>query len=135
MKIVIDNNVLISAALLKQSVPFFTVEKATKNHDILRSPNTLKEFIDTLSRPKFDKYFEDSSIKEDFILSFLAASRNIEVVHNVSACRDPKDNKYLDLALSGKADLIITGDADLLVLHPFRNISIISPKDFLDNYK
>jgi uncharacterized protein len=134
MNIVIDNNVLISAALLKQSVPFFAFEKATKNHDILRSPNTLKEFVNTLSGSKFDKYFEDTSKKEDFILSFLASSRNIEIVHNVNICRDPKDNKYLELALSGNADIIITGDADLLVLHPFRNILIISPKNFLDNY-
>jgi uncharacterized protein len=61
-------------------------------------------------------------------------SKIIDVNQQVSVCRDPKDNMYLELALSGKADVIITGDNDLLILHPFINIPIITPKDFLDLY-
>jgi uncharacterized protein len=52
--------------------------------------------------------------------------------HSIKICRDPKDNMYLELALSGKADCIITGGPDLLVLHPFENIRVMSPKELLD---
>lgn len=49
----------------------------------------------------------------------------------VRACRDPKDDKFLSLAVSGGADLILTGDKDLLDLHPFRGIAIVSPQQYL----
>lgn len=55
----------------------------------------------------------------------------IDVKERVLDCRDPKDNKFLELAVSGKADFIITGDADLLSLHPWRGIGILSPADYL----
>ncbi len=58
----------------------------------------------------------------------------IEPIEKISICRDPKDNMYLEIAIAGKADLIITGDSDLLVLHPFCNIPVITPKMFLDNF-
>ena len=49
----------------------------------------------------------------------------------VRECRDPKDDKFLELALNGRADLIITGDADLLVLNPWRGIEIVTPREYL----
>ena len=55
----------------------------------------------------------------------------VRVSEIVTDCRDPKDNKFLELALSGKADFIITGDDDLLNLHPWRGIAILSPADYL----
>ena len=55
----------------------------------------------------------------------------IDVVDVVTDCRDPKDNKFLESALSGKGSHIITGDSDLLVLHPFRGIAIVNPNSFL----
>ena len=58
----------------------------------------------------------------------------IEPVVKISECRDPKDNKFLELAVAGKADCIVTGDKDLLELHPFRNIRIITPKEFLTQF-
>ncbi|MCE7922369.1 MAG: putative toxin-antitoxin system toxin component, PIN family [Haliscomenobacteraceae bacterium CHB4] len=50
----------------------------------------------------------------------------------IQACRDPKDNKYLEAAVAAQADCIISGDPDLLALHPFRNIPVLSPRDFLN---
>ena len=58
-------------------------------------------------------------------------SELVEVTAAVSACRDPKDYKFLELALSGAATHIISGDGDLLALHPFRGITILSPHDFV----
>jgi len=47
------------------------------------------------------------------------------------ACRDPKDNKFLELAVAGEATHIVTGDSDLLVLNPFRDIAVLTPSEFL----
>ena len=56
----------------------------------------------------------------------------IPITETITACRDPKDDKFLEFAVSGQADLIISSDNDLLVLHPFRGISILKPVAFLD---
>lgn len=56
----------------------------------------------------------------------------MEVTQRVKECRDPKDDKFLKLAVNGNATLIVSGDKDLQVLHPFRNIPILSPREFLD---
>ncbi|MCF8358101.1 MAG: putative toxin-antitoxin system toxin component, PIN family [Prolixibacteraceae bacterium] len=134
MRVVIDNNVLISAALLKHSVPFKTFEKAVKTHVLLSSHRVLEEFLNTIFKPKFDRYFKDDLAKKGFVISFISTSTDINVKHHITLCRDPKDNMYLELALSGKAACIVTGDKDLLVLDPFRNIRIITPKEFLDQF-
>ena len=57
----------------------------------------------------------------------------IDVIEQINECRDPKDNKYLELAVSGKAECIVTGDDDLLVLNPFRGIEILTVQEFLAN--
>src|SRR5690242_16682206 len=116
MRIVFDNNVLISAALLKNSIPYRAFEKAIKHHVVLRSHDTLSELTRTIFRSKFDHYFKDNYSRIAFIFSFIYASQFIEVNHIVNICRDPMDNMYLELALSGGAEYIITGDSDLLVL-------------------
>ncbi len=56
----------------------------------------------------------------------------ITIIEQITDCRDPKDNKFLELAINGNATCIITGDKDLLVLHPFRGISILTPRLFLE---
>jgi putative PIN family toxin of toxin-antitoxin system len=134
MKVVFDNNVLISAALLKNSVPFKAFRKAVEIHTILRSQKILAELQSTIFRSKFDRYFQDNSAREGFVLSFIASSINTEVTHKVTVCRDIKDNMYLELALSGKATCIVSGDSDLLALHPFCSIPVVTPKEFLDNF-
>lgn len=50
----------------------------------------------------------------------------------ITACRDPKDDKFLELAVSGRATHIISGDTDLLTLNPFRGIAILPPRAFLE---
>ncbi len=70
----------------------------------------------------------------EFLLEFKEVCQSIEICHDINICRDPKDNMYLELALSGKADYVVTGDKDLLVLHPFENIPILSATDFFVNF-
>lgn len=131
---VIDTNVLISAAIVKQSVSDLTVRKAFLNDIVICSAQTTLELSETLKKEKFDKFFKSKYERDLFIHLFAKQARQIEVNHRVEVCRDPKDNKYLELALSGKADVIITGDQDLLVLNPFENIRIVTPFEFLNQF-
>ena len=85
---------------------------------------------DVLHRPKFDKYVSES-LRLEFLSAFVRKAELIRVTEVVTECRDSKDNKFLELALSGKGSHIVTGDSDLLVLHPFRTISVLTPQSFL----
>ncbi|HEV8160029.1 MAG TPA: putative toxin-antitoxin system toxin component, PIN family, partial [Pyrinomonadaceae bacterium] len=67
-------------------------------------------------------------------VGFLKVAEMVETSETIVVCRDPKDDKLLELALSGNADFLVTGDKDLLVLNPFRGgVKIITPREFLDN--
>jgi|SRR5882724_4449443 len=127
---VIDTNVTVSAALLPHSVPRQAFDVAAFHGELLLSEATLAELEEVLRRPKFDRY-----VREEQRLEFLAALVRdavlIEVTEAVKECRDPKDDKFLELALSGKATYIVTGDADVLALHPFRTIAVVTPKTFV----
>jgi predicted nucleic acid-binding protein len=60
------------------------------------------------------------------------AAEEVFVSAPIRACRDPRDDKFLEAAVHGHADLILTGDRDLLDLHPFRAIAILTPAAYLD---
>lgn len=92
--------------------------------------HSLEELADVLGRPRFDSYISYQEHKE-FLMALLDASELVEVVDQIQVCRDPEDDKILELAVSGKTDYILTGDDDLLVLNPFQRVSIITPTDFL----
>lgn len=133
MKVVFDNNVLISSVLIKNGVPDKALTKAATDFTLLCSEVVFNEFVTKLCNPKFDKYVSLGT-RKSVLEYFEKIALFIEPTEKIAVCRDPKDNMVLELAISGKADLIITGDADLLVLHPFCNISVITPKLFLDNF-
>lgn len=127
---VIDTNTLISAFLLANSTSRKAIDKAISKGIIAVSNETLNEFSDTFIRPKFDKYIS-LDLRLEIIEQFKFLSKLIKPKLAITACRDPKDNKFLEVAVSAKAMLIITGDEDLLVLHPFKNISIVTASTFL----
>ncbi len=87
-----------------------------------------------LFRPKFDNYISLSR-RLAFYESLRITAEFIESAAPISACRDPKDDKFLALALTGHANFILTGNRDLLILHPFRHIDILSPRQYLDRQK
>ncbi len=128
---VVDSNTLISNLLLPDSIPALAVRKALGTGDLLVSTSTLGELADVLGRPKFRNYLSDEERREFFQLLSRVAIR-IEILRTVTACRDPKDDQFLELAVNGRADAVVTGDADLPALHPFLGIPILSPKAFLD---
>lgn len=132
MVVVIDNNVIISAAMFWTSIPAQALRKARKNEfKIIASQNTLTELFNTLLNSKFDKYVTISK-RIEFFEIYKNALQIIPVTTSINACRDPKDNMFLELAVSENANLIVSGDKDLLELNPFRNIQIISPKEFIE---
>jgi uncharacterized protein len=130
LKFVIDTNILVSSILMASSKPDQALKKARKIGFILFSENTFSELKEVLNRRKFDKYILLET-RLEFLSKIKLESELIEVMETIDLCRDPKDNKFLELAVSGNADFIITGDEDLLVLNTFRNIEIISVNDFL----
>ena len=134
MIIVLDTSVLISAAILKASIPDLAVRKALNQNTVIRSDQVMHELATRLKKKKFDKYFRNEYERDFFVHLYILKSKLIKVTHSISICRDPSDNMFLELALSGKADAIVSSDPDLLVLNPFENIPIISPKEFLEKF-
>ncbi|WP_232826329.1 putative toxin-antitoxin system toxin component, PIN family [Cyanothece sp. BG0011] len=129
-RFVVDTNVLISALLIKDSSAFKAIQTIEKIGFTLYSDQTLEEITQVLQRKKFDKYLTIEE-RQEFILKFVEKSESVIITESITVCRDSKDNKFLELAISGKADFIITGDEDLLILNPFQNISIMTISEFL----
>lgn len=129
-KFVFDTNVLISAFLFSQSKPRQALEKAQTIGIIILSNSVLLELEQVLFRPKFDKYLTLSR-RQEFLEDLTEIAQFIDVTEQINECRDPKDNKYLELAVNGQAESLVTGDDDLLVLNPFRGIDILTVQEFL----
>ena len=130
MRIVVDTGVVVSALLLPRSLPRQAFDVAAARGRLLVSDETIAELDDVLRRPKFDKYVSETQ-RLEFLAAFVREAEVIDVVDVVTECRDPKDNTFLELALSGKGSHVVTGDSDLLALHPFRGIAIVAPQLFL----
>jgi uncharacterized protein len=130
---VVDSNLLVSRMLAGQSRAGLAVHHAMQTGSVLFSAATFAEFADVLMRPKFDPYVSVED-RRNYITLIRRSALWIEILRPIQACRDPKDDKILETAVNGNADAIITGDKDLLVLHPFLGIPIISPADFLSQF-
>ena len=128
---VFDTNVIVSALLLKQSVSRQAFDKAFRQGKLLLSLATINELNEVLKREKFNKYVHESE-RIRFLTALVREAILVEVNETVTECRDPKDNKFLELAVSGQATCIVSGDKDLLILHPFRGTPIMTPRSFLD---
>jgi uncharacterized protein len=132
-RFVFDTNTIISASLLLGSVSNRALLHAFEIGTIMVSHTTFAELTEVLFRKKFDKYLSIER-KIQIIQKLEHDTRLCEVNVTITDCRDPKDNKFLELAVESGASCIITGDKDLLVLHPYKNIPILSPADFLDKF-
>lgn len=129
-RIVLDTNTLVSRLLLPNSIPGQAVRKAVEDGDILMSESTLFELADVLGREKFDAYVSIED-REEFLRMLGRIVEMITILHAVHDCRDVQDNQILEVAVNGQAQVIMTGDKDLLVLKPFRDIPILKPADYL----
>lgn len=130
-RIVIDTSVLVSRLLLPRSVPAQAVRLARKRGLLLVSEATMYELAEVLARNKFDRYITVEN-RRKFLRQLRSRTESVPIIQLVRECRDPEDDKILEVALNGRADVIITGDEDLLALHPWREIAIVTPAEYLD---
>lgn len=131
MRSVLDTNVLVNALLVPRSKPRQALDRAFREGKVLLSFATLTELYDVLHRKQFRRYIDEEDARS-FIAALARESEWINVNAQIKACRDPKDDKFLEIAVSGRATQLITGDLDLLVLDPFQGVRILSPQEFLD---
>lgn len=131
-RFVFDTNVLISALLFFDSIPGRAFASALTHGAILISGPLVEELNEVLAREKFRRYIGVEQ-RERFLESLIRESELVEIHEAVTACRDPADDRILELAVNGRATCIVTGDRDLLVLHPFRGISIVPPAQLADD--
>jgi len=128
---VFDTNVLVSTLLFDQSKPAQAFFAALHAGEVLVSADVIVELNDVLGREKFAPYVNEEE-RARFLQSLLREARLVEVRDKIRACRDPNDDKFLELAVNGEADCIVSGDDDLLALTPFKGILILTPDKFLD---
>ena len=129
-RLVFDANVLVSALMLSQSKPRLAWDLARRTGVILASHETLEELDSVLRRPKLAAYVAGSE-RVAFLDELARVVDLVQVSERLSLCRDPRDDKFLELAYAGRADLLLTGDADLLAHHPFRGTAIVTPAAYL----
>ena len=129
-RVVLDTNILISAALLPKGPPRAVLDMIrSENGVLLFSDETYGELRSRIVRPKFDRYVGLSG-RETYLAQLQAVSEWVLISGAKLGCRDPDDDKLLETALLGQADCLITGDRDLLAMSPFRQIPILSPAAF-----
>jgi putative PIN family toxin of toxin-antitoxin system len=131
LRCVFDTNVFVSALLLPDSKPRHALDKALRDGRVLVSFTTLAELHEVLSRKRFRRYVDEEEIRS-FLAALTREAEWVDVEARIQACRDPKDDKFLELAVSGEGTHIVTGDADLLALNPFRGVEILPPHRFLE---
>jgi len=131
-RLVVDTNVLISAVLSSGGAPALLLDDLKRARTVLVfSEPTMAELATRLMRAKFDRY-----VKRDTWLRFLAEIDAVAEFVGVSGapmgCRDRSDDPFLETALAGDCGLIVSGDQDLLSLHPWQGIQILSPAQVLE---
>ncbi|MCH7515394.1 MAG: putative toxin-antitoxin system toxin component, PIN family [Bacteroidetes bacterium] len=134
MVFVFDTNTLVSAILKPESIPTKAVSLALRKGHIVFSVETKAELLNVVTRDKFNKYLhkQDRIAKAEDIIGLRKPERNVS--KEIVTCQDPNDIKFLLLALAANASCLVSGDKDLTELNPFRNIPILTPRQFLDKY-
>lgn len=137
-RVVLDTSTVVSALLRPNSIPRQVLMQAIAMDDLCASESTLRELDEVLQRSKFDRYLELQA-RKDFAQLYRKRVRLFDVPESLESslkipCRDARDNKFLALAGMCSADVIVSSDADLLVLHPYGTVQIATPKQFLEWY-
>jgi uncharacterized protein len=128
--IVFDTNALISAAILPDSVTMRSLHLAVTHYQLIVTEATWLEFETRIKRPHLARYFENDRHRDEVVLTFNRVVEHVESHSVVTDCKDPDDNKFLALALDGGAKIIVTGDKALLTLSPWRDVEVLTPRQF-----
>ena len=129
MRVVVDANVLVSAALKRQSMPGMAALLVERRGGLLKSLETEQQLFEVVARPSLASLIDPET--QAWLKKLMAAAELVTITDRIAACRDPTDGKFLELAVNGHADLIVSGDGDLLALNPFRDIPIVTPAAFV----
>jgi putative PIN family toxin of toxin-antitoxin system len=129
MRVVLYTNVLISAALKEKCMPGMAALMVERRGVLLKSLATEQQLFEVLALPYFASLIDPEA--RACLKKLMAAAELVTITERIAACRDPTDGKFLELAVNGYADLIVTGDADLIALNPFREIPIVTPAAFV----
>jgi uncharacterized protein len=128
--IIFDASTVVGAALKADSAPERALLHAEASDVFALSVAVDAEIAEVLARPKFARAIPRERL--DFVLQVLRSEAVwFAPTERVTDCRDPKDDKYLELALAADAETIVSSDDDLLVLHPWRGVCILRPADYL----
>lgn len=122
---VLDTNVLISGLFSTASTPARALERAINSGQLVASTATLRELMTELFSPKFDRYVPRER-RDALLLPLAPPIEIVEVVRRVHASSDPDDDKFLEVAIDGRVDVIVSGDGDLPDLNAFRGIAILA---------
>ena len=133
-RVVVDTNCLVSRLLLTDSVAARAVCKAVDTSILLASEATMEELADVLGRSRFDRYVSLEDRKQ-FLRLYGRIAEFVLIMYPVRECRDPDVDRFLEVALNGRANVILTGDRDLLSLHPWRGVAILSPRGYLKRWR
>jgi len=127
-RVILDTNLWISFLISKKlkKIDFLFDKEAIV---LIFSEELLSEFEAVVQRPKLKKYFSNEDV-ENLLHLFEVYGEWVEVESEVNVCRDEKDNFLLALAKDSKADFLITGDKDLLVIKKFEHTSIVTYTEF-----
>ena len=129
--VVLDTSTVVSAALKINSTPEQALIAALASpNDMITSQEIEDEYREVLGRPKFDR-FASLHRRQSTLDTILSGARKLIIRDIVQECRDPADDKFLSLAATGSAGVIVSSDDDLRTLNPWRGIPVVSPADFL----
>jgi uncharacterized protein len=128
-KVVLDTNLWISFLITKKYADLDNLIDSGKIV-LLFSNESIEEFLTVAKRSKFKRYFTDSDLKE-LLQLFDKYGKLVKISSNLSDCRDTKDNFLLNLAVDGKANFLVTGDSDLLILKQIKKTTICTWSEFL----
>ncbi len=134
-RVVFDTSTLVSSALRPDSIPYQALLKAFRYSTLCVSKETLEELREVLARDKFSRYLNEDARRQ--FIRLIEGNARLFIVHDRDwpaagiRCRDPKDDKFLALAAACEAGALVSSDEDLLVLHPWNEVRIVRPADFL----
>jgi putative PIN family toxin of toxin-antitoxin system len=138
LRVVFDTSTLVSAALLPNSVPEQALQRAILFNRLCATRETLGELERVLCLKKFDRYISLESrlefiekLRRDSSLSSVPKELLVEAR---GICRDRKDDLFLAVCMAVQADAMVSSDQDLLVLHPWRGVAILTPAQFLAQF-
>jgi uncharacterized protein len=133
-RIVFDTNALISAAILPKSVSRKAFLLGVARYELIVSQATWMEFVEKIDKPSLAPYFSPLELRLEFVLFVNRVVKHVVATSIVTDCTDPDDNRFLELALDGKAGIIVTGDNKLLELDGWRGIRILKPGAFVRDF-